>query len=565
MPTKSYWQAFQHRRVSRRRLLELAGTGVVGLAVVGACGGGGDDASPSASPPSSYPSKRGGRYRYSIPADWGTIDPVTSVGFAFGILPRIYNVLLDRSRLDAGFFYFDLAESFEQPDEETYVFALRPDVKIAPNDLGIEERAMDAFDGRAWLERIDQDRNAVARAFTGPWLDSFEAPDARTFTMRTNGPYAYFLFRIGPPLGGTIPPREFFERGNSLEAQGVGGGPFAIVPGSYSNDGGILVTRNTNYYRTADDGEQLPYLDEVEAVRISDRLTRRVAFEDMQIHTYDAEGRDEVEELERRISGLQIVEDPATTFVSFVMNPTRPPWNDDLIRKAALHALNRQEFVDRIVGPSGGQPDGLVHWPLADFALPPSELEVLQPFDPDESRRLIRAATGEDTIGIDVIYPVTDDEYHDKHLPIFLQQMKAAGFEVHEDARDIGGWLADYQSLNYDASLSINQEYETAEMPLDFHSAAGPQGDGNFAVGIGALFPDVEEAIQASKRVADPQEQIEKVRDAQRLIYERGPASLPIMSWMGFSLYHDSVKDVPRSLGTTGLFLTSEIWLDEEA
>jgi ABC-type transport system substrate-binding protein len=337
------------------------------------------------------------------------------------------------------------------------------------------------------------------------------------------------------------------------------------VPGSYSNSGGILVRRNTNYYRTTESGEPLPYLEEVEAVRISDRLTRRVAFLDKQIHTYDAEGREEVEELEGQVRELQVVEDPSTTFVSFVMNPTRPPWNDDLIRKAALHALDRQEFVDRIVGPDGGQPDGLVHWPLGDFALPPEELQDLQSFDPDESRRLIRAATGEETIDIDVIYPVTDDEFHDKHVPIFLQQMKAAGFEVRQDPRDIAGWLADYQSLNYDASLSINQEYETAEMPIDFHAAAGPQGDGNFATGVGALYPDVEEAIQASKRVTDPAQQIEAVRDVQRLIYEKGPASLPIMSWMSFELYHGFVKNVPRSLGTTELFLTNEIWLDEEA
>ena len=64
--------------------------------------------------------------------------------------------------------------------------------------------------------------------------------------------------------------------------------------------------------------------------------------------------------------------------------------------------------------------------------------------------------------------------------------------------------------------------------------------------------------------MTDPQTQVESVRNVQRLIYEKGPASLPIMSWMGFTLYHGFVKNVPRNLGSTELFLTSEMWLDME-
>jgi ABC-type transport system substrate-binding protein len=566
MATNGYWLRYQRQRISRRRLLAAAGVTGGGLAVAVACGGGGGGGA-TATPgegetPTAGEPVRGGRYVYAITGDWGTIDPVTSVAFAPGIFPRIYNCLVDRSRLDPNFFYFDLAEELEQPDEETYNFIIRPGVRINANTLGIEERDLDSGDAKAWLDRVQEDEAAVIRAFTNLWLDSYDAPDPQTFVLKTKGAYAYTLFRIGAPLGGTIPPREFFEQDISLQDKGVGAGPFTIVEGSYSNTGGIRLARSATYYRTDEaTGEQLPYLDEIEAVRISDQQPRRAAFVDGQIHTYGAEDKDEADQLLSQVAGSYVVEDPANTFIAFTMNPEREPWTDERIRMAANFALNRQEYVDRIVGTEGGRIDGLVHWPLGDFALPPEELEELQPYDPERARELIREATGNDTITINVIYPVSEIEFHDKHLPIWLQQMQAAGFNVNEQPQDFTTWLANYQNLEYDASLSLNQIYETPEIPIDFHAAAGPQGDRNFAIGIGGLYPEIEEAIQASKRVTDPDEQIETIREVQRMLYAKGPAFLPLMSWISFTLYQGSVKNIPRGLGATGLYLNNW-WLD---
>ncbi|MCH8025267.1 MAG: ABC transporter substrate-binding protein [Chloroflexi bacterium] len=564
MSTKSYWQRFERQRISRRRVLAATGIGAAGLAVAAACGDGGEGGEPQPTGDGSGAPNYGGRFIYSITGDWATIDPVTSAGFAPGIFPRIYNCLLDRSRLQPDFFYFDLAEEVEQPDEETYLFKIRPGVTIAPNTLGIEERDLDGGDVTSYFDRIAQEDDAIAASFTREWLQSVTVTADQNVELKTNGPYAYTLLRIGAPLGGCIPPREFFEQGIDIKAQGVGAGPFGTIKaGSFSESGGIIVQRNPNYYRTAANGDQLAYLDEVEAVRIDDRLPRRLAFLDEQIHSYGAEDREETNGLLADVPDALVTEVPANTYISFTMNPEKDPWTDERIRKAALFALNRQEFVDLVVGPDGGRPNGLVHWPLGDFALSPEELEELQPYDPARSRQLIKDATGEDTIDIKVMYPSSDIEFHDKHLPIFLKQMEEAGFNVQEDLQDFGSWYGNYQDLNYDASLSLNQIYETPEVSLNWHSAAGPQGDRNFATGIGGLFPEIEEAITASKIQTNADDHIAAVLDAQRLIYDKGPAFLPIMSWTAFTLFHSFVKNVPQGLGATGLYLTNEMWLDQ--
>lgn len=566
---KSYWQRYQRQRISRRRLLAMAGLGATGLVVGAACDGGDGEPGPAGTPAAgSTPAaegtpKRGGTYKSVNTGDWGTIDPVTTVGTGTAIMPYLYNVLLSRSNMNPDFFFFDLAESLEQPDEVTYVFNIRRGVKIAPNDLGIPERDMDALDCTKWDERIFTDEDALARSVSLKWLDSSEAPDNYTFVQKTKEPYAYFIAEQGRALGRCIPPREFFERGISLENQGVGAGFRVLRPGTYRETGSLILDRNPNYYRKDETtGEQLPYMDVVDVVLITERQARRTAFLDQQIYNYAAESGSEAEEILRQKPNTYVVRNPSFLFISFTMNVTREPWNDDRIRKAALYALDRREFIDLIVGPEGGKPNGLVHWPTGRYAFSEEELEEFQPHDPQRSRELIRAATGEDTIRVKITYPVTDLEYHDDHLPIFLKQMREAGFDIEEDPKDFGQWLGDYTRVRYDASLSPNQQYETPRIVLDWQSSKGPQGDENFAIGVGALHPEIDEAIADSKRVTDPEEHIQKVRDVQRLIYETGPSFLPIFCPYTHTLYWDFVKNVPQGLGDTGLLLASETWLD---
>lgn len=548
-------------------MLAVTGAGAAGLAVAAACGGGGGDGNktPSADKtPSSGTPKVGGTYRSAITGDWGSINPLTSVAFGPGILAKVYNALLFRSPIDPTVEYFDLAETIEQPDEVTYVFTIRPNVMIAPNSLGIAERALDSSDCVAWLDAITSADTAVAKRFTDPWLDTYEAGSPTEFTVKTIGPYAYFFLTLNTPVGGMIPPKEMLDL--DMASQAAGAGPYALVDGSFQETGGANLTRNTNYYRTDEDNASaaLPYIDSLAVSRITDRQPRRTAFVDGQIDAYDPETIAEVEQLQSQISGLSVFESPAYTFISVTMNPTKAPWDNELVRRAMSRALNRQQYVDVIVQ-GAGQVNGLVHWPLAGYALDASELEELQPFDPEESRALIEQAGLEVPLRVPFIYPANSDiQFHNKHLPIFLQQMEAAGFQIDEQPQEFTLWLQNYTDVNYDASLSLNQVYETPEVNLDFHTSEGPTSDGNYAIGIGSLFPEIDEAVKASKSSVDPDEQVELVKEAQRLIYSKDPAFLPIMSWTDYTVRQPKVKNWPDGVGTAmDLYLNTYAWLDE--
>ncbi len=566
MTTKSYWQQFERQRISRRRLLVVSGAGAAGLAVVAACKSKKGPAGGTATAPGGGGTpKAGGTYTNAITGDWGTLDVLTSVAFGPGILAKIYNGLVIRSSRRPDQFYYDLAESYEPIDEVTYNFKIRPGVKIAPNDLGIPERDMDATDCQRWLEATTGTPTAVATRWTKLWLDTFKATDAQHFQVKTKGPYAYFFTTMNVPVGGMIPPREFFEKNIDMKSQGVGAGPYALRPGSFVETGGAIIDRNKNYYRKdpKNSNAQLPYIDSWQSFRISDRQPRRTAFLGKQIDEYDAESRSEVNDLKSQIAGLEVFEVPAFTFIAFTMNPTKPPWNNDKVRMAANYALNRDEYI-RVIFNGDAKPDGLVHWSLGDYALPPEELAKLQPFDPNKSKQLIREAGHTLPLKIKVVYPQNSDiEFHSKHLPIWRTQMQAAGFQLDEEPLDFTTWLVRYQNVDYDSSLSLNQIYETPEPNLDFQAAKGPTSNGNYAIGIGKLYPEIEQAITASKSTIDPKQNVKLVQDAQRLLYAKGPAFLPIVTWTSFTVRYPFVKNWPTGLGTAyELYTENTAWLD---
>jgi peptide/nickel transport system substrate-binding protein len=571
----SYWEKMTTQQVSRRRVLRT--TGVAGAAagavwLVG-CGGGGSSAKTAApgdtataaggtTPEAAGPPKLGGRYRAVNQGAWGTIDPLVSVGTAAGIMPKFYNTLISRSNVDPKFVFYDLAQSVEQPDDSTYIFKIRPGVKIAPNNMGIPERDLDAQDPQKWIERIRAKNDSVLRRFTEPWLDSSSA-SGDTFQFKTRGPYTYALNAIGRAARGCIPPREMYEQNVNLKAQAVGAGPYMITPGTYQESGSVTLERNPNYYRKDEKSDlQLPFIDNIDVVLITDRQARKAGFLTKQIHFYGAQDAAEAKDLVSQNKELYVVRAPNFTFISLSMNPTRDPWKDDRIRQAAQHALDRQQFVDLIVGNGEGKPDGLVHWPTGPYAFTDDELnqDSRQSYDPKKSKDLIKAATGNDTIKVKITYPITDLQFHDKHLPIFLKQMKDAGFDVQEDPKDLTGWLGDYTNVNYDASLSLNQIYETPETALDFQHSKGPGGDSHFATGVGLIHPEVDEAIVNSKKATSLEDVITRVRAAQDVVYKAGPSYLPIMSWYSYTNYWNFVKNI-QVLGDTSTFLSDE-WLD---
>ncbi len=563
MNSSGYWQRISRRRISRRQALAATGAGAAGLAIAAACGS--DDAGTEAQPTavSAGVPKYGGRFKTAASAVIDTLDPHLSIAAGTAYFPRIYNLLVARSPVDPEFFFYDLAEKFEQPDETTWIFSLKPGVTVAPNELGVPERDMDATDLVESFERIRGLPQSTAAAFVKNWFASHEAStDGMTYTIETPSPYAWFLFNLGLFTSMT-PPRELIEGDvERLRTSGVGGGPFSVEPGGYSEGERLVLNKNPNYYRKDDNnnGAQLPYIDGIDYSIIPDRAGLRTAFLSAQTHQYMAESQAEADDM---ISGYDVYiasNEPVFWFVSVTMNVERPPFDNPDIRRAVMHSMNRQQYVDLIYG-GGAQANGLVHWPTGAYALPPEELDELQKFDPELSKQLIRQAGFDLPLKVNVIFPSgIEIQELDAHVPIFLEHMKAAGFEVEQDPQDLGSWIDSYTNKNYSMSLGLNQIYETPETPLNFHHTNGPLGDNIYSNGL--QDPAIDAEIDRVKTITDPEALVQAVHDVQRTIYAAGPTFLPIVSAFNLELFWKFVKNYPGGLGQTQR-LINDWWLDQ--
>ncbi|HZP57506.1 MAG TPA: ABC transporter substrate-binding protein [Dehalococcoidia bacterium] len=575
----SYWDKIAAQRVSRRRVLQSAGVAGAAAGAVWLVGcksssnnGGKTSTSGGGTPEATAGAgfangggtpKAGGRYNVGTSVDFDTFDPHISIAGGVAYFPRLYNAVINRSPRDASFKFDDLASSLEQPDNTTYIFHLRDNVMVGPNKLGIPERAMDGNDIKASFDRIKNLPQSNAYAFVGEWIDSVDvSADAKTVTIKTPKPYGYFFLRIGSAIN-LIVPKELIDQADKMKNASAGGGPFVLNPGDYTEGQNALLTKNPTYYRKDDknNNAQLPYLDEMFIKIISDRSALQTAFKSQQTDQYTAQNVDESNSLQSG-NNYTIVRDSTNTFIAVTLNPTKDPWKDDRMRKAVGMALNRDEYVQRVYK-GEAKPNGIVHWSLGDYALPPDEVAKLQPYDPKGARDLIKAATGKDTVDVTFMWPADSIiEEHNQHLPIWLQQMQDAGFNVNKDPQAFTTWLDNYTNLKYDASLALNQVYEYAEFEMDFEHSEGPARNHIYTIGVGALYPEIDAAIDESKGITDPEQQAAKVRDVQRQIYDKGPMFYPLVTPFSFTLYQPYVKNIPTGLGASGLFLNTT-WLDK--
>ncbi len=566
-----YWDRITTKRVTRRRWLQGAGVASAATGALWFVGCSDDKTTelpqtPTSSPVVGDPTRpdvanpldppqAGGRYQGAVSVAFDSFDPHKSVAASIVVFPRVYNVLMQQSALRPGFSVFDLAASLENPDDVTWNFAIRPGVRIGPNDLGVPERDLEAADAIATFERIKAEPLAANGAFVKEFLASTIATGSM-LNLTTTKPYAWLLSRVGN-YSNTIPPRELLADDASIAKMAhasAGAGPYRLRAGVESEH--AQLDRNPSYYGKDANGGVLPYFDGIDLAIITDRIAQRTAFSSGQLHQYQAEGKSEIDAI--ATSSHFVIKDPLAQFVPVAMNADKPPFNDARARRAVSRAINRQQFIDLIYD-GDAKPNGLVHWPAGEgtYAFSSEELAKLQPFDVAEARSLVEAIGG---LRIKLIYPAgANIAQHASHVPIFIEQMRMAGIEIEDTPLEFTAWLATYRARDYEMSLGLTQLIETPEQPLNWHTSEGPIGGKAFGAGLGD--PEIDAAIEKTKTTLDIDARIAAVRAAQELIYSKDPTFLPLVSGYNYTIYQNTVHNVPSGVGATGLLLNTA-WIE---
>lgn len=225
----------------------------------------------------------------------------------------------------------------------------------------------------------------------------------------------------------------------------------------------------------------------------------------------------------------------------FYFNHTKPPFDDIRVRRAFMHAIDRQAIVDTL------WPDGLGM--LATSPLPPGyfgHLPMEPPaYDPDLARQLLAKAGFPDGLTIDD-YFITKSYGYPKIMVMVQEQLKRVGVDVQLQ-------LVEHATYHQNIRKNLNPFVlyggtrltdGDVMLGLFFHSGEAPDpATGNKGTNF-AHYRGIDDLLEAGRRTRNPDKRAALYHEAQRRIM-RDAVCLPIVDIPSRSIRHPARVSTP--------------------
>ena len=220
-----------------------------------------------------------------------------------------------------------LAESWEIPDPQTYIFHLRHGVRFHNGE------ALTARDVKWTFDSLITGKLRSAKTSTYAPVDHIDAPDDYTVVFHLKEPYAPMLWNLSDGAIGIVPSGS----GEGFNRHPIGSGPFRFVSAQQDKD--VVVERDLHYWATP------ARIERVQFKVIPDATTRALEMRkqsaDVVINALTA---DTVVAL-KRDRDLSVMESPGTIYAYLAMNLRDPILKDVRVRHAIACAINVQPII----------------------------------------------------------------------------------------------------------------------------------------------------------------------------------------------------------------------------
>jgi peptide/nickel transport system substrate-binding protein len=237
----------------------------------------------------------------------------------------------------------NLAKSWKQIDDKTIEFDLREGVKFHNGE------EFDADSVVYTLNFVADPANKVTTQANVNWIEKATKLDKYKVRVTTKQVFpAAIEYLAGPVV--MHPAKYYAEVGpKGMNAKPVGTGPFKVT--SYTPGKSISLERNADYFKDSPKGA--PKIGKIEIRFIPDRQTQMAEMlsggADMIMHV----PKDQADQA-AKVPHLQVVSGE-TMRIAFMQlntldNTPSPQLKDPRVRKAILHAIDRESIVKNIVG-----------------------------------------------------------------------------------------------------------------------------------------------------------------------------------------------------------------------
>jgi peptide/nickel transport system substrate-binding protein len=366
--------------------------------------------------------KRGGTVTWGMTSDPVALVPFGGIsGSAFEITSFVYESLLawDRSLkvIPA------LAESWQIPDDKTYVFKLRPGVKFHSG------KTLDADDVKYSLDlQKTPPPPGVIQSFY-PKIANVEVVDPMTVRLHMAEPDATVLGYLAWGRYSWIIPKGLYDRAD-LRTHADGTGPFKLV--EYIPNDHTTLTRHTGYWNP-----QLPWLDGITMKVLQDEQARVAA-----IRSGAIDGSTVTTDSARLLAkdpSLTVLKGLTAVFreVELTIHGDGKPWNNLKVRQAINAAINRQEIIDKVYGGdalySSKIPPGYGDWPIPDSALK----STYEKFDLAKAKQLMADAGMPNGFSV-TLQSIAHPEDYTQVAEVLKEQLRQININVTVQPLEIG-------------------------------------------------------------------------------------------------------------------------------
>jgi peptide/nickel transport system substrate-binding protein len=412
----------------QRRSKVLACAVVLALAGA-ACGGGGDDSGSggggTGGGDEGAPTP-GGKVVYGLEAETtdGWCLPEAQLAISGIMVARTIYDTLTRPNAEGEYEPW-LAESVEPNDDSTeWTISLREGVTFHDGtDLTAEvvKNNLDAYRGQY------PTRSPLLFTFVFDNVESVDVVDPLTVSVTMKQPWVSFdayLFSSGRL--GMMAQSQLDDETNCAQDL-VGTGPFMLV--DWTPNQSLTAEKNPDYWATDAEGNELPYLDEIEfrpIVESSQRLNALQSGEITAMHESDPSTVAEMRNLDESgtITATESVEFGEVTYV--MLNSSRPPFDNIKARQAFASAFDFDEYNsiigrDILTRASGPFAPGNIG-NLDDTGLPS--------FDLDRAEQLVGEYEDETGEPLSFTYTTTRAETTVAAAQVIKEQVEAAGMEM---------------------------------------------------------------------------------------------------------------------------------------
>jgi len=454
----------------------------------------------------------------------------------------------------------DLAESWTQPNDTTYVFKLRRGVKWHPKPP-LNGRELTADDVVYSIERF-RTVKGNANAYMLASVEKVEAVDKYTVRFVLKEPFVWFLDVLANPMAACIVAKEAVEKFGDLKKWEavIGTGPWMLD--SYRPNVGYTYVRNPHYFMPG-----LPYIERVEAVVDEDNASRMAAFLGGKYDlgwqnpgTIDRVDWVQIKDvLRQRRPGLKVMESPSNVMNHIYMRTDKAPFSDIRVRRAMSMAINRQAYIDATFEGVGSY-NPPVPAALKDWAIPFDQLgEGGQWYkhDPAAARKLLPEAGHPNGFAATLDFTTYGSTVLVDQMQLILKDLKAVGIDAKLNQKEYGAYISTTFYGKYDA-MAFGPQTPFLDPDNFLYGQYFPGETKNHGI---INDPVVADMLVRQRRTVDVAKRREVIYDIQKYLakqqyYVQMPSAVYVFVWDG------AVKNYGPNLGYDQGGRLTAAWLD---